>query len=67
MVWGNQCILRDLLLWIVIVVSFSYLIFSRDISLVVCVFFLFSLLTTKMYNYHLFLLFVKLDMFAKPK
>ena len=44
------------LLWIVIVISFSisHLIFSRDVSLIVCVFSFFTFITTKMHNYPMF-------------
>jgi len=126
MVWENHCRLRDILLWIVIVVSlsishlfarsfFGFLFFPNEwvasaplrrhllrfleaksglllshwmrnralfymgdacrqimveLSLVIdclCFFFLFSLLTTKVYNCPLYLLFVKLDMFVMLK
>jgi len=45
MAWGNHCRLRNISLWIVIVVSLSlsHFIFLRDVSLVVYVFSFFSL------------------------
>ena len=61
MVWGNHCRSRDLLLWIVIIISLLIyrLIFSQDISLIICVFFfLFSLLTTKVHKCHLFIYYL---------
>lgn len=55
----NHCSSRDLLSQIVIIVSLIiyHLIFLQDILLIVCVFF-FSLLTTKVHNYPLFIYYL---------